>query len=255
MKKFIILFFLLYPFEVFSITQWSEVAPGIAYANIINKNSPTLSSLHAFKINLKQNDLQLALAKDGLLPATTVKWLAEKNQALLAVNGGFFTPFWQTIGLRIQNGKVRSPLQKTSWWHIFYITHQTPYIITEKEYETHSLNLSKNSTITLAIQGGPRLLANGEIPTLKPGKAQRTALGITRDGQVIIIGTEHWRMSTTDLAHLLQAPESENGLNCIEGLNLDGGNSSQLYANTHLLQLNISNFSLITDILYVTRKI
>lgn len=228
-------------------TQWQEVATGIAYTHKINSKNNRLGYIHIFKINLQKNALELAFAQDDLFPAEMVKWLAKKNQALLAVNGGFFTSSWKPIGLRIQNGRMRSPLQPTRWWHVFYLKKNIPYITPEKDYHP-------DPDITLAVQGGPRLLMNGQIPHLKPGKAERTAIGITRHGEIILLATENWPFATADLARIFQAPESQGGLDCIQALNLDGGSSTQLYANIGKLQLDISSLALITDILYVTAR-
>lgn len=228
-------------------THWKKVAPGIDYTVKTNPSPKTLGFIHAFKINLEKNTLKLALAQDDLFPGETVKFLAERNHALLAVNGGFFTPLWKPIGLRILNGKVEIPLHTTPWWHIFYIKNNHPYIVSKKAYK-------QNPTMTFAVQGGPRLLSNGKIPHLKSGKDERTALGITRDGQVIILATDNWRIATTNLAQILQLPESQGGFDCIEALNLDGGTSTQLYANIDQLQLNVSSLALITDIVYVVKS-
>lgn len=226
------------------VKHWQTVAPGIAYTHITNQQTTTLGYIHIFKVNLKKNTIKLALAKDDLFPGEPIYWLAKKNHALLAVNGGFFTASWKPIGLRIQDGKVRSPIQPTPWWHIFYLKNNIPYISTERDYRL-------DTSVSLALQGGPRLLMNGHIPSLKPGKAERTAIGITRDQQIIILATEHWKLSTTDLAKLFQASESQGGLNCIQALNLDGGSSTQLYANMGQFILNVSSLALITDIVYV----
>ena len=222
--------------------SWKNLAPGIDYTSIPNTKPQSFGYIHCFKINLEKNTLESALAKDDLFPAETVKWLAKSNHALIAVNGGFFTSSWEPIGLRIQHGDKRSSIQRTSWWPIFYIKNNTPYIVNEKDYTT-------DSAISFAVQAGPRLLQNGHIPNLKAGKAERTALGITSQNEVIIVATEQWKLSTTQLAHLLKEK-----LNCIDAMNLDGGSSTQLYAQIGDFQLDIGSFALITDIVYVHKK-
>jgi uncharacterized protein YigE (DUF2233 family) len=226
--------------EVLAETHWQPLSPGIDYTDIPNPHTPHLSYLHCFKINLQKNHLKLAFAQDDIFPAETVKWLAKRNRALIAVNGGFFTSNWRPIGLRIQHFKQRSRVQPTSWWPIFYIQNNVPYIIDEKKYQ-------KNANISLAIQGGPRLLHDGKILSLKPGKAERTALGITQNYDVIIDATENWPLSTKNLARLFK----EN-LNCVQAMNLDGGSSTQLYARIGDFKLDIGSLGLITDILYVS---
>lgn len=223
-------------------THWKNLAPGIDYTSLANPAPHTFGYIHCFKINLQKNNLQLAFAKSGIFPAATVQWLAEGNHALLAVNGGFFTSTWNPIGLRIQNGHQHSSLQPTSWWPVFYLKNNKPHIVNEKNYHD-------DPQISFAVQGGPRLLRDGHIPNLKPGKAERTALGITVTGEVIILATEHWELSTEQLAHIIQEQ-----LDGVQAMNLDGGSSTQMYANIGKFQLDIKSFALITDIVYVTPR-
>lgn len=230
------------------ITSWHTLTKGLNYKNVDcgHYSQSTNQSIHIFKINLEQNTLKLAFAKDGLLPASTVQWLAQDHHAILAVNGGFFTPFWTLLGLRIQDSKVRNPLRKITWWPIFYLKNNQPFIVSEKDYQP-------SSAITLAIQSGPRLINHGKIISLKPGKDERTAIGINQKGEIILLATEHYPVETIDLAHFLH-----NNLDCVDAMNFDGGSSTQLYANIpqakQPFQLHVSSFALITDIFYVLPK-
>lgn len=241
-KIFLFIYLVVFASGVSAATQWQKVAPGIDYTSIANPTLHSFGFIHCFKINLKNNVIQSAFAKDDLFPAETVKWLAKRNNALIAVNGGFFTSSWNPIGLRIQNFQQRNPLQPTSWWPIFYLKKNTPYIVDEKNYQ-------KDSAISFAIQGGPRLLRNGLIPSLKPGKAERTALGITPQNEVIIAATENWPLSTEQLAHVFKEK-----LNCPQAMNLDGGSSTQMYANVGKVHIDVASLALITDIVYITTK-
>ena len=72
-------------------------------------------------------------------------------------------------------------------------------------------------------------------------------MGISPDGRVIILVTENAPMTTTALAELFRSPP----LNCKEALNLDGGSSSQLYADIGSLQLNVHGFSNVSDAIVV----
>jgi uncharacterized protein YigE (DUF2233 family) len=81
----------------------------------------------------------------------------------------------------------------------------------------------------MAIQAGPRLVVNGKVPKLKSEISQKTAIGINRKGEVILL-TTLYPFSVNELAKLMAKPESKGGLGCRYALNLDGGSSSQLYA-------------------------
>ena len=91
---------------------------------------------------------------------------------------------------------------------------------------------------------------NGQVPTLRPGLANRSALGIDKHGKVIVVVTENLPISTSDLAHILAAPP----LNCVDALNLDGGSSSQLYAKIDRFKLDVPGFSQVSDAIVVKRR-
>jgi len=228
-------------------TAWQELAPGIAYHKISLTKPIISSAVHAFKIDLSRYQLRIAQAKTFNRLTMSTAQFAQQSKAVLAVNGGFFTPFNVPLGLRIDNGKVLNPLRKISWWGVFYINKSKPHISSLKRFRMHK-------KIQFAIQAGPRLLVNGHIPKLKPGQDNRTALCINRAGKVILIVTEHWPTTTTEFAKLIRKPLNKNGLGCYQALNLDGGSSSQIYANINAFNLEIAHLSLVTDAVVVTTK-
>jgi uncharacterized protein YigE (DUF2233 family) len=114
---------------------------------------------------------------------------------------------------------------------------------------TNISNFNYDSDIDFAIQSGPRLLIKGAIPSLKPGVADRSALGITKDGKVIILVSTNAAMTTHELAQLLKKPP----LSCTDAINLDGGSSSQLYAHINSFQLNVHGFSNVSDAIIVKK--
>lgn len=223
--------------------DWREVAPGIDYLDVGSIALSPWSHIHAFRISLKSNRFSLVTARDLEEDYASVDEYAQFSQALIAINGGFFDNDFQPLGLRIRNSKKISALKQISWWGVFYIKNGHAYLSPARQF-----NYAKN--IDFAVQSGPRLLVNGRIPPLKAGRDERTALGITPDGRVIIIVTEHNALSTTELAQLMKAPP----LNCLNALNLDGGNSSQLYAKLPNLDVNVHGFSNVSDAVIVKSK-
>ena len=155
----------------------------------------------------------------------SVDEIAHFSKALVTINGGFFDHNHHPLGLRIGSQQQYNPLKRISWWGVFYIKDKKPYLSGLNNYKS-------NEHIDFAVQSGPRLLIHGRIPSLKPGRAERSALGISPDGRVIILVTENAPMTTT-------------------ALNLDGGSSSQLYADIGSLQLNVHGFSNVSDAIVV----
>lgn len=242
MQLSFLLSLLLFPKIAAAKGLWQELSPGIEYQDLAGGISAPWSHIYVFRIDLNKNKLMLISAKNLSLKNASVNQFAEYSKALLGINGGFFDHEFKPLGLRINNKKLLNPLKRISWWGVFYIKNNQAHI--------SSLNrFNLDNDIHLAIQAGPRLLINSKIPSLKPGLADRTALGITVSGKVIILVSRNAAMSTKNLANRLKAPP----LSCLDAINLDGGSSSQLYAHIGSFLLNVHGFSNVSDALIVKK--
>lgn len=214
--------------KAYSAAGWNKIAPGIEYRDLSPNPLIPWAHVHVFRINLRKQKLDLVTASDLSRPHASVEEMAIQNQALIAINGGFFDKEYRPLGLRIGHHHRYTPVKPISWWGIFYTIRKKPYLSKVSQYS------ETDRSVDFAIQSGPRLLVNGKIPQLKPGIAERTALGITQKNQVILLVTEHAAMTTTALAELMK----KFPLYCENALNLDGGSSSQVYANVGALNLH-----------------
>lgn len=221
-------------------SSWQTLAPGIEYQDLQTFLTPW-SHVHVFRIQLSQHPLALVSARSIGVKMAFASELAKASHAQLAVNGGFFDSQFRPLGLRIREGKKINPLKGISWWWVFYIQNSQAYLVRSRAFV-------KEPSIHFAIQSGPRLLADGNIPSsLKPGQDERTALGITESGEVLIVVTEHSPMTTTELAELMRKPP----ILAKDALNLDGGSSTQLYADFSSLKLDLHGFALVADAVVV----
>lgn len=214
------------------VARWRSVAPGLEYTAL----DLEMGKLHAFKIDLKQNRLALLSPREP----STIKDMALNAHALLAVNGGFFTPDGKPLGLRIDNEKLLSPLKPISWWGIFSLRNNMPELSSMKTFKF-------SNDIDFAIQAGPRLVVNNDIPRLKEGVGNRTAIGYNQNNDIIIVVSENAQLTTLQLAKILRRPEKHGGLGCLYALNLDGGSSSQGYAKAGNFVLDIPSFRAVAD--------
>lgn len=224
---------------------WQTLAPGLDERTVFADPDNDFKKLELFRVNLKDYYLEVIPAKSLGLNAVRAQDVLERTPAVLAMNGGFFSPEKNSLGLRVKNGMPLNPLRRISWWSIFYITFA-------QEVGVLSLPAYRGpSPYRFAIQAGPRLLRNGEIVGgLKNDLAERTAICSTKKGEVILAVTQNWMISTEALAKLLQKPD----VACYNAMNLDGGSSSQLYAQIAGLTFNISNFNAVSDVVAVFQK-
>lgn len=244
-KKILFSLFLSFWFlcPVVSAKPWQPLVSGMDYLDLKYRSLSQWSHIHAFRIDPQTMQLSVLLAKD--LPQHYASAQAFKNygQGLLAINGGFFSPNKNPLGLRISDQHVLNPLRQISWWGVFFIKNQQAFITSP-----HDFRIKKN--MEFAVQSGPRLVVKGQVPPLRPGYANRSALGIDSQGKVLLIVTENLPISTSDLAHILKDPP----LNCVDALNLDGGSSSQLYAKIDQFSLDVPGFSQVSDAIVVKRR-
>lgn len=222
-------------------SNWKNIADGIQYKKVAvekkaNTERASLSGLiHIFQIDTLKYKLGVITARQFGMTNTDTKTMASISGALIAINGGYFTPEYDSLGLLVQNGQEINKLKWTSWWHVFQMNGYKPMIVTKQAWRL-------NSEIEMAIEAGPRLIVDGNIQEgLKPGIAERSAVGITMDGMVIIAATEGYQVSLSEFARTIR----EN--DCYDALNLDGGGSTQLYAKIKRFELNRPGFSFIAN--------
>ncbi len=224
-------------------TMWRSLDKGLEYTSI--RLSP--GTIHAFRINPKNYRFGVATAKELGKKNSTVDSMAKARGALLAINGGFFTPEYDSLGLLIDNGKTLNPFKNTSWWSIFYIRSGVPNII-------HASQFRNDKRISMAVESGPRLLVNGSIPKLKPSFAERSAICVTKKKEVVIVATENLVIQPTDLADRMRKSEGQGGFACQTALNLDGGSSTQLYAKVGGFKLDVDGLKQVANAVVVLPK-
>ncbi|MDF3054110.1 MAG: hypothetical protein K0Q74_17 [Gammaproteobacteria bacterium] len=230
-------------------SDWTPIASGLSYKKIENLVSFSDGAIHAFQIDPSIYNFEVVVTgKDAIQTgARSITGLMQQQNAVIATNGGFFSPEMGLLGLRVSKGSSLSPIKSTSWWGIFYIKHNQAHVVSYKNYRP-------DSAIQFAIQAGPRLVVNGKIPKLKPGVSYRTALGIQPSNKIILLATENLLLSTQELAEIMQRPEEKNGLNCVNALNLDGGRSTQLYTRLDKLSLELPGLTKVADLIFVIPK-
>lgn len=233
---FFTIFFLLLLAKIVFAQSWQTLEQGLHHKKI--------QDVHIFRIDPKKFKFSVATARDIGETNTIVKRLAKEWDAILGINGGFFSPEQKSLGLIMRNGILLNPLHHTSWWGVFYVQDQKPRIVS-------STHFKKNPQIEMALQVGPRLVVDGKIPKLKYSIAKRSGIGIRKDGEVFIAITEENAMALQTFAELFAKPEKEGGLECIDAINLDGGGSSQLHLHAKAMKLDIPGTSRITNAIMV----
>ncbi|MCC6784436.1 MAG: phosphodiester glycosidase family protein [Planctomycetes bacterium] len=151
--------------------------------------------------------------------------LAREQDALAAVNGGFFdTKTGAPDGLLVVDGVLRADGRGSSRAFAFVVGRDARPAITR-------VDAIEADTLATALAAGPRLLHAGR-PTAGPRTTDprhpRTALGLCRDRSLLLLTADGRDeraagLSLDELTAVLQA------LGCVEALNLDGGGSTTMW--------------------------
>jgi len=163
------------------------------------------------------------------------KNMIERSKASVAVNGTFFNAYSTTdvkipYGYIVQSGKVINKASGDERTIFIYTKDGDAQIV---DGETELKKLLDQGIVEAAVQAGPRLVRNGKVdtnptaegfkdPKVLTNRAGRTAIGVTKEGKVIII--------TTSAVTIKELAEVMVKLGATAAMNLDGGASSGLYA-------------------------
>ena len=205
---------------------WVKLTDGIEFTtyHFINDANVIKQEIYLVRIDPRKIKTNVAIASDLNLPSRIdIKSISRYSNALVGINANFFDVEGKPLGLIIRDGKKLNKLHGggKTLSGIFYIKNGLPGIVFR--------DMPLPANVTLAIQSGPRLVANGEKSKLVPSAhaSRRSGVAVTYDKQIIIYATLLRFPGTTleQVQDMLLLKE----LNIKDALNLDGGSSSQLY--------------------------
>ncbi len=193
-----------------------------------HRNGITLSM-----VSYDDRELQLRVAdqQNGLGSRwQTAQEAAATYGGLAAVNGGFFTPQGQPLGLLIETGSKRGYLNQSSLGAGIFVSSKTKASIIRREAYAKTKNSWNAYNL---LQTGPMLAENGKVISGLSDNNRRPRSFIAWDGQ------HHWAIghaSSCTLSQLSQTLAGRNlaGFDIKVAVNLDGGRSSDLWASPRI---------------------
>ncbi len=213
-------------------SAWQTIAPGVEMRRLKWRDGQERADVVAFRTT----PARIGVATGA--PQSAAQWRA-KNAALVAVNGGFFDVNERSLGARIVDGSQKFPVHGTRWG-VFRIKNREAAIVSTPEF---AKALKRGVKYQQAIQCGPILVRDDVIPALKEQWAQRTGLGIQRDGRVIVAVAD----GPISLTSWARCWREQSALDCPNALNLDGGSSTQLSLQTPGQKLEITSSRTVPD--------
>ncbi|MBM4343722.1 MAG: phosphodiester glycosidase family protein [Deltaproteobacteria bacterium] len=202
--------------------SFREIAPGLHYAAVDRIASIGGSPHAAHVLRFEARALQLRVVtqeQTGTALADAEAFRAAVG-ALAAFNGGFFDPLHKPLGLLVSQGRQLSPLRK--------VDHGVFAIVAGTASVRHASQWRPDPDVEFAVQCGPRLLVDGEVPHFRsPQAARRTAIALDGPGRVLVVVTDA-EVSLDALARWIRTPVDHGGPGAVQALNLDGGPSTML---------------------------
>lgn len=230
-KRLFVLIFLSLFFSSPSLSAitYQKLTDGLEYAKV--PTSLGSVQIHLLKVDLNKFRVQPVLAADYGSKVLSSKNMVKQSKALAVINANFFDKQNIPLGLVLKNGKIKNPFHKTNWWASLLIKGNHARI-SKVFYPKHVKGYGSG------VQAGPRLVISGKVPRLKNKSSPKSAVGIDRQGKLILIATEG-SLPIQDLANILAKPSSKGGVGLKNVLNLDGGSSSQLYVKVGDFEKNL----------------
>ncbi|MEO6906258.1 MAG: phosphodiester glycosidase family protein [Abditibacteriaceae bacterium] len=193
---------------------WQSLSPGVEWRKVQIESAGFLNSnVEVVVLRLDPSRLHVETGKSK----TAEEW-RQSTDSIAAVNGGFFDENNHSLGLRESEGKELSRLRHVNWG-VFFVQDGKAHIMHTRDFR----NVDQ-TTVSEAIQCGPRLVVDGHPTDLKEQWARRTGIGITATGKVLIAVCDN----ELPLRQWARFWAAKSGLHCQQALNFDGGGSSQL---------------------------
>ena len=230
----------------------------------VNLSETTVNNTQVYvaDITLSSSDyLKTAFAQNAYGTNVTAKTsvTAADNNAILAVNGDYYGA--NSTGYVIRNGVVyRDTVREDSSNGDLAIYKDGSFkIIYEDQISAEQL---VNDGVVNLLAFGPALVENGEIAVdtnTEVGQAMasnpRTAIGIIDENHYIIVVSDG-RTSESEGLSLYQLAEVMKSYGAKTAYNLDGGGSSTLYFNGHVINKpttggNKISERAVSDIVYI----
>jgi Phosphodiester glycosidase len=223
--------------------RFENVTEGVSTARIEVAAEPAFTAV-AFEVDLTKLDVRLvrASAPGGL---TTVDAMTAGLGDHLAVNASFFDVDGKTMGRATDRSGVHAADRRTGWGALVIDGADQARIVLgdalPKEPKPNEL----------VVQGVPRLVVGGSVMKLKAQTAARTAVCAAGSTLMLVVTTE---ADTGALASFLAKPRDAGGLGCKDALNLDGGPSTQLFAQLGSFRLALPGGSGVPNALVLTPR-
>ncbi|MBA2585234.1 MAG: phosphodiester glycosidase family protein [Chthoniobacterales bacterium] len=181
-------------------------------------------------------------------PRVDLAQVMQKEKCLAAVNGGYFDPKYEPVGLLVSEGRVIAPSRKAR------LLSGILSVANGKVRLQRVAEFSRKSRTTEAVQAGPLLIDHTRAVTgLDDSRsARRTFVAVGAPNQVALGFCS--QVSLAQLAAILASAYGAGDLKIQRALNLDGGSSSAFWFRGDGEPFSISEQKTVRDFVAIVAK-
>ena len=210
---------------------WKPIQRGLEYRKItLERAEPSYTlALKLVRVDSRIIAPRILPADDFQLKTATAKTFAEKSGAIAAINANYFDTKGRPLAfLKTATTEINASVSKHALYTgIFGVRDASPFVAHRDEFQP--------AQASEALQSGPLLLQRGAPVEIMPGLgrfARRAAIGVDKEGRVIIAATDAviGGLSFAEMQEMFSDPKWQ--IQTIDLLNLDGGGSAQLYVKS-----------------------
>ncbi len=142
------------------------------------------------------------------------------------INGGYFTPAFEPLGLVVAGGQVAQPAIQTRLLSgVLAVTADRIFLLRNREFKLGAKTLE-------ALQGGPFLVYDGQPPAGLNGTKRAARTFLATDGKQAIAVGVLYSPTLAAAGRLLASDGVIPGVKVRRALNFDGGRSSGFWVRT-----------------------
>lgn len=204
--------------------SWAMIEPGLVYTRYRLGEPNALIHNEAFLLKVDSQRFAVrAVRAQGPDRRSDIRSVVLAEKGIAGINANFFDEKGEPLGLLVDGSKLLQKMHRGGnvLTGIFFIRDGVPGIAQRDSFELRN--------VSLAVQAGPRLVANrAPLKVGSIGTSRRSGIAITGTNELIFYATvlRFPGASFSEIQSMLQDP----ALDVVHALNLDGGGSSQLYA-------------------------
>jgi Phosphodiester glycosidase len=202
-----------------SVQNEPSAARGLEHQYLVMENSETGDRASIELAIFTPRSCRLRVIDQPVEPRVRLAQAMEEENCLAGVNGGYFDPDYNPIGLLLVDGKTVAPLKRARLLSgVLFATSRKIQIMRSKEF-------SDSKAIRAAVQCGPMVVEHGQsIRGLDGSRTARRTFAAIGSGSRAALGFCS-DVTLEDLAKILATPPSKD-FKIERALNLDGGSSS-----------------------------